>query len=42
MTRNLVNFHTSSQNSENLQFDGLLLPKAFEVLDEQVQKSDVS
>ena len=31
--KNLVNFHASSQNSENLQFDGLLLSKAYEYLD---------
>ena len=37
--RNLVNFHTSSQKSENLHFDGILLSKAYKVLDEKVQKS---
>ena len=37
--RNLDNFHTSSQKSENLHFDGLLLPKAYKVLDKKVQKS---
>ena len=37
--RNLVNFHASSKKSKNLHFDGLLLSKAFAVLDEKVQKS---
>ena len=37
--RNLVNFHASSPKSENLHFHGLLLSKAFNVLDEKVQKS---
>ena len=27
--RNLINFHTSSQKSENLHFDGVLLFKAY-------------
>ena len=40
--RNLVNFHASSRKSENLHFDGLLLSKAYKVLDEEVQKSYVS
>ena len=40
--RNLVNFHVSSRKYENLHFDGLLLSKAYEVLDEKVQKSYVS
>ena len=40
--RNLVNFHASSQKSENLHFDGLLLSKAYKVLDEKVNKSYVS
>ena len=40
--RNLVNFHASSRKSENLHFDGLLLSKAYKVLDEKVQKSYVS
>ena len=40
--RNLVNFQTSSQKSENLHFDGLLLSKAYKVLDAKVQKSYVS
>ena len=35
--RNLVNFHASSRKSENLHFDGLLLSKAYKVLDEKVQ-----
>ena len=39
--RNLVNFHVSSRKSENLHFDGLVLFKAFKVLDEKVQKSYV-
>ena len=37
--RNLVNFHASSQNSENLVFDRILLSKAYKGLDEKVQKS---
>ena len=41
-TRNLVNFHASSRKSEKLHFDGLLLPKTDENLDEEVQKSYVS
>ena len=28
----------SSRNSENLHFDGFLLPKAYEVLDEKAQR----
>ena len=40
--RYLVNFHASSQKSENLHFDGLLLSKACKDLDEKVQKSYVS
>ena len=36
---NLVDFHASSRMPENLHFDGLLLPKAYKVLDEKVQKS---
>ena len=39
---NLVNFHASSQKSENLHFDGLLLSKVFNFLDEKVQKSYIS
>ena len=33
--RNLVNFHASSRKSENLHFDGLILPKLFKVLDQK-------
>ena len=40
--RNLVNFHASSQKSENLNFDGFLLSKAYKVPDEKVQKKCVS
>ena len=40
--RNLVNFHASSRKSESLQFDRLLMSKAYEILDEKVQKSYVS
>ena len=40
--RNLINFHASSRKSENLHFDGLVLSKAYKVLDEKVQKSYVS
>ena len=40
--RNLVNFHASSHKSENLHFDGLVLSKAYEGLDQKVQKSYVS
>ena len=40
--RNLVNFHASSHKSENLHFDGLVLSKAYKVLDEKAQKSYVS
>ena len=36
--KNWVNFHASSQKSENLHFDGLLLSKAYKDLDEKVQK----
>ena len=32
--RNLLNFHASNRKFENLHFDGLLLPKAYKVLDE--------
>ena len=39
MTRNSVNFHASSRKSENLHFHGLLLSKAYKVLDEKVQKN---
>ena len=40
--RNLVNFHASSRKSENLHFDGLILSKAYKVLDEKVRKRYVS
>ena len=40
--RNLVNFHVSSPQSENLHFDGLFLSKAYKDLDEKVQNSYVS
>ena len=40
--RNLVNFYVISRKSENLHFDGLVLSKAYKVLDEKVQKSCVS
>ena len=40
--RNLVYFLVSSRKSENLHFDGLVLCKAYKVLDEKVQKSYVS
>ena len=40
--RNLFNFHASSQKSENLHFDWMLLSKAYEDLDENMQKSYVS
>ena len=40
--KNLINFHLSSRNCKNLHFDGLLLSKAYKVLDEKVQKSYVS
>ena len=34
--RNLINFHASSRKSENLHFDGLVLPKPYKVLDGKV------
>ena len=37
--RNLVNFHAKSRKSENLHFDRILWSKAYEDLDEKVQKS---
>ena len=40
--KNLVYFHVSSHNSENLHFDWLVLSKAYKGLDQQVQKSFVS
>ena len=36
--RNLVNFRASSRKSENVHFNGLLLSRAYNVLDEKVQK----
>ena len=39
---NLVNFHASSRKSQNLHFNRLLLSKAYNVLDEKIQKSYVS
>ena len=39
---NFVNFHASSRKSENVHFDGLVLSKAYKVLNENVQKSYVS
>ena len=33
--KNLVNFHASSRKSENLYFDGIVLSKAYKVLDEK-------
>ena len=33
--KNLVNFHASSRRSENLHFDGIVLSKAYKVLDEK-------
>ena len=40
--RNLFNFYGISCKSENLHFDGLVLPKAYKVLEEKIQKSSVS
>ena len=40
--RNLVNFHASSKKPQNLHFDGLVLSKAYKVLDEKLQKRYVS
>ena len=40
--RNLVNFHASNCKSQNVHFDGLVLSKAYKVLDENLQKSCVS
>ena len=40
--RNLINFHTSSQNFKNLHFNRLVLSKACKVLDEKFQKSYAS
>ena len=36
---NLISFHASSRQSGNLHFDGLVLSKAYKVLDGKVQKS---
>ena len=35
--RSLINFHGSNRKSANFHFDGLVLSKACEVLDEKVQ-----
>ena len=40
--RNLVNLYGSSQKSENLHLDQILLSKTYKYLDEKVQKSYVS
>ena len=40
--KNWVNFHASSRKTENLHFDGIILPKAYKFLVEKVQKSYVS
>ena len=40
--RNLVNFHASSQKSENFHFDGIRASKGYKVLDQKVQKSYMS
>ena len=37
--RNLVNFNAGSQMPENLYFDGLILSKAYEALDEKAHNS---
>ena len=37
--RDLVNFHASSRKSEKLDFDRILLSKAYKDLDEKIQKS---
>ena len=39
--RNLTDFLASSRKSGNLDFDGLVLSKAYKVLDEKVQKGYV-
>ena len=39
---NSVNFHSSSQKSGNLLFDGLFLSKAYKDLVEKVMKSSAS
>ena len=38
---NLTDFRASSRKSGNLHFDGLILSKAYKVLDEKIQKSYV-
>ena len=40
--RNLVNLYASSQKSENLHLDQILLSKTYKYLDEKVQKRYVS
>ena len=40
--RNLVNFQVNSRKSENLNFDGLLLSKAYKALNEKVRMNYVS
>ena len=40
--RNFINFHAISCKSESLHFDGLVLSKAYKVLDEKLMKSYVS
>ena len=40
--RNLDNFHASSRKFEKLPFDGLLLSKAYKVLDKKIQKCYIS
>ena len=40
--RNLVNFHASNRKSENLQFDQILLPKAYKDLDKKSTEELVS
>ena len=37
--RNLINFYASGRKPKNFHFDGLVLSKAYKVLDENVQKS---
>ena len=39
---NLVNFHASSQRSEYLPFNEIVLSKTYKVLDEKVQKFYIS
>ena len=39
---NLINFHVSSGKYQDLHFDGLILSKAYKVLDEKAQKSYIS